>query len=84
MLYIYISDSGNGIDAAYLKDIFNPFFTTKSSTEANGLGLSVVYNILRKAGGDIHINSAHEKGTTVQITLPTLTGESEPNEYLDN
>ncbi len=69
-LHVYISDSGRGIEENHLKDIFNPFFTTKSSTEANGLGLSIVYNILRKAGGDIHIKSTVKKGTTVDVSIP--------------
>ncbi|MDZ7793063.1 MAG: ATP-binding protein [Spirochaetia bacterium] len=83
-VHVIIEDSGNGIDAEHLKDIFNPFFTTKSSTKANGLGLSIVYNILRKAGGDIHIQSTVQKGTTVEVTLPVADkGENESYEHFD-
>ena len=84
MLHLFISDTGSGIEASHLRDIFNPFFTTKSSTEANGLGLSIVYNILRKAGGDIHIESTIEKGTTVHIILPVFKGENELYEHPDH
>ena len=84
-IHITIEDSGYGIDGEHLKDIFNPFFTTKSSTEANGLGLSIVYNILRKAGGDIHIQSTLRKGTTVEVSLPVAEkGENESYEHLDH
>lgn len=83
-LHVCISDSGYGIEENHLKDIFNPFFTTKSSTEANGLGLSIVYNILRKAGGDIHINSTVNKGTTVEVCVPVHKGEDNPHEHFDN
>lgn len=82
-IYIYISDTGYGIEEDHLKNIFNPFFTTKSSTEANGLGLSIVYNILRKSGGDIHINSTVQKGTEVEISIPVSKGEEKLHEHSD-
>jgi len=84
-IYVIIEDSGYGIDGEHLKDIFNPFFTTKSSTEANGLGLSIAYNILRKAGGDIHIQSTVQKGTTVEVILPVVEkGEKVSYEHPDH
>jgi len=84
-IYVIIEDSGYGIDGEHLKDIFNPFFTTKSSTEANGLGLSIAYNILRKAGGDIHIQSTVQKGTTVEVILPVIEkGEKVSYEHPDH
>src|SRR6056297_2000225 len=84
-IHITIEDSGYGIDGEHLKDIFNPFFTTKSSTEANGLGLSIAYNILRKAGGDIHIQSTVQKGTTVEVILPVVEkGEKVSYEHPDH
>src|SRR6056297_1410348 len=82
-IYTYISDTGYGIEENHLKNIFNPFFTTKSSTEANGLGLSIVYSILRKSGGDIHINSTIQKGTEVEISIPVSKGEDTLHEHSD-
>ena len=67
---IVISDSGNGIKSEDLKNIFNPFFSTKSIKNSSGLGLSITYSILQKVGGDIQISSVPDKGTVVEVTLP--------------
>jgi len=64
-----ISDNGAGIDPADMKDIFDPFFTTKQSRQGNGLGLSICYTIVKRAGGDIRVSSAPGKGTDVEVVL---------------
>jgi len=65
---IKISDTGEGIDKEDLKHIFDPFFTKK--TVGTGLGLNVVHGIVTKHNGSINVESATNKGTTVEIMLP--------------
>ncbi len=64
---IIISDTGSGIPPDILPNIFEPFFSTKEST---GLGLAVVYRIVRQHEGKIEVESELNKGTTFVITLP--------------
>jgi len=67
---IGIHDSGVGIDPNIIKNIFNPFFTTKSKVKGTGLGLSVSYGIVRAHGGDIQVISEPGSGTNFIISLP--------------
>jgi two-component system NtrC family sensor kinase len=66
---ISVSDSGIGIRDEDLPHIFEPFFTTKTNGKGVGLGLSVVYGIIKQHHGDIKVNSIIGKGTTFIITL---------------
>lgn len=75
--FIEVTDTGTGIEEEILDDIFNPFFTTKSSTEGNGLGLYIVYNELQKMNGKIHVSSEIGKGTTFKVTLPVRREEEQ-------
>jgi two-component system NtrC family sensor kinase len=68
---IQIEDNGVGMDAETLERIFEPFFSTKEGSSAMGLGMSVVYGIVTRHGGRIHVDSAPGRGTTVTIRLPT-------------
>jgi len=73
-----VRDSGHGIDAANIGRVFDPFFTTKGPGEGTGLGLSVVYGIIRDHKGAIDIASEPGKGTTVSVYLPLISaGEVE-------
>jgi len=63
------SDTGVGIPADELNDIFNPFFTTKSPGQGTGLGLSVVHSVVRRYHGDIQVRSTPNIGTTFTIEL---------------
>lgn len=65
---INIRDNGHGIEDVYKEKVFDPFFTTKA--KGTGLGLTVCNQIVKIHGGSIEIESEHEKGTTVTITLP--------------
>jgi len=65
-----ISDTGRGMDAETMSRAFEPFFTTRPPDQGTGLGLSVVYGIVTKAGGGIAIDSEEGLGTTVRIYLP--------------
>jgi two-component system cell cycle sensor histidine kinase/response regulator CckA len=62
-----VSDNGHGIDEAHLKKIFDPYFTTKA--HGTGLGLSVVYSVIKKHHGMITVDS-NGSGTTFTVYLP--------------
>jgi len=74
MVVITISDTGKGIDRAYLPHIFEPFFTTKEPGQGTGLGLSITYGIIQKHNGIIDVESEPGRGTTFTITLPPTEG----------
>ncbi|MBI5215496.1 MAG: HAMP domain-containing protein [Ignavibacteriae bacterium] len=67
---IEVSDTGVGIAEEDVPHIFEPFFTTKKDGKGVGLGLSVVYGIVERHGGDISVRSEHEKGTTFTLVFP--------------
>ena len=67
-----IADTGSGIPANILPDIFNPFFTTKAPGSGTGLGLSVVHSLVQEAGGSISVRSSVGHGTSFVIELPAL------------
>jgi CheY-like chemotaxis protein len=73
-----IADSGSGIDQDTLARVFEPFFTTKEVGKGTGLGLSQVYGFATQSGGDVSIDSAPGRGTTVIITLPCSNDEAVP------
>lgn len=70
---IIIRDNGEGIPEDILSKIYDPFFTTKNEAEHEGLGLSVVYGIVKKHRGWINIKSEVGKATTVIIDLPAAS-----------
>ena len=67
---ISISDTGVGMPQENIDRIFEPFFTTKPAGQGTGLGLSVVYNVIKEHKGTIEAKSEVNKGTTFKITLP--------------
>jgi signal transduction histidine kinase len=68
--WITVADTGSGIAPEHLGRIFDPFFTTKPVGQGTGLGLSLSYNIVRKHGGRIEVDSERGVGTTFRIVLP--------------
>ena len=70
---IDVNDTGEGIDEKVLSRIFEPFFTTKGAGRGAGLGLAVVYGILKHHKGFIQVKSKPGAGTSFQIYLPVMT-----------
>ncbi|MEN9507889.1 MAG: hypothetical protein RLZZ621_452 [Gemmatimonadota bacterium] len=64
-------DSGPGIPAELHDRIFEPFFTTKAPGEGTGLGLSMVYGLVRQSGGYVRLESTPTDGTRIEILLPS-------------
>ncbi|MCW3988125.1 MAG: transporter substrate-binding domain-containing protein, partial [Candidatus Bathyarchaeota archaeon] len=68
-VYLYFSDTGEGIPGRIKNKIFDPFFTTKGP-KASGLGLSVSYGIMKRHRGDIKVENKSKEGSVFTITLP--------------
>ncbi len=66
-----IEDTGEGIAAAIVDRIFDPFFSTKKEGKGTGLGLATVYGAIRQSGGTIRVQSTVGVGTTFTIYLPS-------------
>ncbi len=70
MIEIRVSDTGSGIPESNLPHIFEPFFTTKQEGKGVGLGLSVVYGIVKEHRGQIDVEKTGPEGTTFLVKLP--------------
>jgi len=69
-LKVSIRDTGSGIAPEVLPRIFEPFFTTKPVGKGTGLGLSIAYDIVKKHGGELNVETVPGQGTTFSIHLP--------------
>jgi len=80
-IVVEISDDGPGIDTADVDKVFDPFFTTKLPGKGTGLGLNIVYNIVRGSGGRIEVES-RPGATTFRVEIPVhrATPDSETEE----
>ena len=71
---IEITDTGTGMDEYIQSKIFEPFFTTKEIGKGTGLGLAVVYGIVKSHNGFVDVTSQPMRGTTFRLYFPTIGG----------
>jgi two-component system cell cycle sensor histidine kinase/response regulator CckA len=71
-IHLSVSDTGTGIPQTQLSRIFEPFFTTKEKGKGTGLGLAMVYGIVKDHKGYITVDSVLKTGTTFSIFLPLV------------
>jgi len=69
-----IKDSGCGIETQQLDQIWNPFFTTKTVGQGLGLGLAITYDLVKKQGGEIQVESQLGEGSTFTVRMPLCRG----------
>jgi signal transduction histidine kinase len=67
-----IRDNGHGISAEDQERVFNAFFTTKEAGRGMGLGLTIVYRVVRAMGGSIEVHSELGQGTEFTLRLPRV------------
>ncbi|MFO1530612.1 MAG: ATP-binding protein [Kiritimatiellia bacterium] len=69
-----VQDDGEGIEAADLPKIFDPFYSTRDTGKGTGLGLAIVQTTVHNHGGFIHVSSVRGKGTRFDVYLPRIAG----------
>jgi len=67
---ISVTDSGTGMDTETRLRVFEPFFTTKAAGKGTGLGMPMVYGLMKQHGGYVLVDSAVGRGTTVRLLFP--------------
>jgi PAS domain S-box-containing protein len=72
-----VKDSGHGIEPEIMDRILDPYFTTKDIDKGLGMGLAVVYGIVKKYDGDIKIMSEVGNGTTAEVLFPIIEAQAE-------
>ncbi|MHC1724461.1 MAG: ATP-binding protein [Syntrophobacteraceae bacterium] len=76
-----IADSGPGVPKEIVSRIFEPFFSTKSRDKGVGLGLSVVYGIVKEHGGSIFVRSKEGEGARFIVRFPVTPGRDKGENY---
>lgn len=74
-LVLAVSDTGGGLDGETLANVFEPFFSSRAPGSRSGLGLSIVYGIVKQSGGGVRVSSEPEQGTTVKVFIPRMETE---------
>ena len=75
---VVVRDNGSGMDQKTLMRIFEPFFTTKTVGDGAGLGMAMVYGVVKNHGGNIIVDSELQKGTAITFFLPRQSGAPKP------
>ncbi len=73
-IVLQVTDTGHGIAPEQVEQVFDPFFTTKEVGKGTGLGLHIVYRIVTKYGGTIHVDTEENRGTTFTLRFPAGDG----------
>ena len=82
-----VADTGEGIPAEVVSKVFEPFFTTKPAGQGTGLGLAMIYGFVKQMNGDIDLETAPGRGTTMRLFFPcarrqeTQTASAAPASY---
>ena len=83
MVAIIIRDTGCGIPQDTIDRIWDPFFTTKEVGKGVGLGLALTYNIVKRNGGEIHVESRLGEGSQFTVLLPAKGMQASENKPED-
>lgn len=81
---VSFTDTGTGIDEKIKNRVFEPFFTTKETGKGSGLGLSIIYGIIKQHNGYISLDSEGGNGTTFRIYLPVTSPDFEATKIVEN
>ncbi|WP_100639507.1 ATP-binding protein [Marinobacter salexigens] len=76
-LIFRVSDTGRGIPADVLKNIYTPFYQSSESNPGAGLGLAICFELTEKLGGTLELESEPGKGTTATCTIPYIAGDEQ-------
>jgi len=74
-IVLAVSDTGSGMDSDTMSHMFEPFYSSQTPGNRTGLGLSIVYGIVKQIGGVVRVSSEPGMGTTVKIFFPRSEGD---------